>query len=64
MADLIKLTKKKLLELNPLKIPTEGRCPKCGSSVKVVTSLSGNFLVCSNPLCDYYEKLSGQKIEL
>jgi len=57
----LKLAKKKVLAVGSsvLKIPTLGRCPKCGSPLYLTRSPFGNYLTCSNPLCDYYKKVEG-----
>ena len=53
----LKLIKKKLITRGTvLKTPALGRCPKCGSPLHLANSSLGKFVVCSNPLCDFYEK--------
>ncbi|SNR90616.1 hypothetical protein [Desulfurobacterium atlanticum] len=47
---------KKFLFDGLFKIPTDGRCPKCGSSLEARITLSGFKIVCKNPLCSYEEK--------
>jgi len=53
----LKLAKKKLImEGAAVKSPTSGRCPKCGAPLYLVKSPAGSYLVCSNPLCDFYRE--------
>jgi len=41
-----------------VKTSTFGICPKCGFHLKLVSSPFGGFILCSNPKCDYFEKVN------
>lgn len=53
-----KLVQQKLEEIEKIKFETEKKCPKCGETMIVKFSKTGEFLACSNfPSCNYTEAL-------
>ena len=44
-------------------VKVDAFCPKCGSPLTAKLFMGKTYIVCSNPLCDYYRELKPVKPE-